>query len=299
MDLDDLRSFAQVVRHGGFSAAERATGEAKAKLSRRVARLETDLGARLLERSTRSVRVTEVGREVFAQCEVIADGIAATEAIAARSRSTITGNLRVSCPPGLARYLGPDLLSTFLQRFPDVSLEMHLTSRRVDLIRERFDAALRVEIDDQLDQMLVMRPLGHTERILVASPTVAAEARLLELNALAALPTLSIGEHVERDRWELFDALGARQVVTHHPRLCSNDSVVVREAAIGGLGVALMPAQTCATELGDGRLVQLWPEWHAPQGRIHLVYTTKKGMLPTLRAFIDHIADAFRLGGAG
>src|SRR6516162_2066126 len=110
MDLDDLRSFASVVRHGGFSAAERITGEARGKLSKRVARLERELGTRLLERSTRSVRITAVGQEVFQQCEIIDDGIAATRAIADRAREDVSGSLRVSCPPGLGGFLGAGLL---------------------------------------------------------------------------------------------------------------------------------------------------------------------------------------------
>ena len=135
MDLDDLRSFAQVVRHGGFSAAERATGERKAKLSRRVARLEQVLGVRLIERSTRNLRVTDVGREIYRQCETIAEGIDATQAIAARARSQISGNLRIACPPGLARYLRTDVFARFLLLYPDVHLEMHISSQRIDLIQ--------------------------------------------------------------------------------------------------------------------------------------------------------------------
>jgi DNA-binding transcriptional LysR family regulator len=293
MDLVDLKSFAQVVRHGGFTAAERATGEPKAKLSRRVARLEASLGARLLERSTRSLRVTDVGREIFQQCELIAAGIDAAQAIATRSRSTVAGALRISCPPGLARYLGTDLLSSFLRRYPDVNLEMHLSSHRVDLIRERFDAAFRVDVDEHQDQTFVMRQLGRLERILVASPSLARTLDPIMIDSLATAPILSLGENVERDRWALIHTDGRRHVVTHRPRMVSNDSVVVREAAIDGLGVALLPVLTCAAEIARGGLVQILPQWHAPEGRIHLIFTAKKGMSTSLRAFIDHVAMAF------
>ena len=100
-DLNDLHYFAQVVRHGGFSAASRATGQPKSKLSKRVAQLERDLGVRLIERSTRRIRVTDIGHEVFRQCEAIENGVEATEAIVARSRSDVQRTLRVSCPPSL------------------------------------------------------------------------------------------------------------------------------------------------------------------------------------------------------
>lgn len=299
MDLDDLRSFAQVVRHGGFSAAERAVGERKAKLSRRVARLEAVLGVRLIERSTRSLRITEVGREIYRQCEMIADSIDAAEAIAARSRSQISGNLRISCPPGLARYLGTDVFARFLERYPDVHLEMHITSQRVDLIQQRFDAAFRIDIDAEHDQSLMMRQLGRIDRILVAAPDLAACAQQLSIAALSTLPTLSVGEHIERDEWQLFDTAGQYALVAHHPRFCSNDSASVRDAAVAGLGIALLTSGSCAQELAQGRLVHIMPGWTTTEGIIHVVFTTRTGMSPTLRALIDFVVEHVPLITAG
>ncbi|WHO38666.1 LysR substrate-binding domain-containing protein [Sphingobium sp. AP49] len=299
MDLDDLRSFAQVVRHGGFSAAERATGERKAKLSRRVARLEQALGIRLIERSTRNLRVTDVGREIYRQCETIAESIDAAEAIAARSRSQVSGNLRVSCPPGLARYLGTDVFARFLTLYPDVHLEMHITSQRVDLIQERFDAAFRVDIDATHDQTLTMRQLGRLDRILVAAPDLAMQAAAVTIAALATLPTLSVGEHIERDEWPLVDARGHPYALAHHPRFCSNDSAVVRDAAVAGLGVALLSSMACSIELQQGRLVHILPDWKTSEGIVHVVFTTRTGMSPTLRAFIDYVAESFPALTAG
>jgi DNA-binding transcriptional LysR family regulator len=277
MDLDDLRSFAQVVRHGGFSAAERATGERKAKLSRRVARLEQVLGVRLIERSTRNLRVTDVGREIYRQCETIAEGIDATQAIAARARSQISGNLRIACPPGLARYLRTDVFARFLLLYPDVHLEMHISSQRIDLIQERFDAAFRVDIDTVHDQALTMHQLGRLDRILVAAPAVAAQAAATTIASLAGLPTLSVGEHV----------------VAHHPRFCSNDSATVRDAAVAGLGVALLSSAACSVELQQGRLVHVLPDWRTSEGIVHVLFTARTGMSPTLRAFIDYVAESF------
>ncbi len=293
MDLDDLRSFAQVVRHGGFSAAERATGERKAKLSRRVARLEQVLGVRLIERSTRNLRVTDVGREIYRQCETIAEGIDATQAIAARARSQISGNLRIACPPGLARYLRTDVFARFLLLYPDVHLEMHISSQRIDLIQERFDAAFRVDIDTVHDQALTMHQLGRLDRILVAAPAVAAQAAATTIVSLAGLPTLSVGEHVEHDEWLLMNGQGRQHVVAHHPRFCSNDSATVRDAAVAGLGVALLSSAACSVELQQGRLVHVLPDWRTSEGIVHVLFTARTGMSPTLRAFIDYVAESF------
>jgi DNA-binding transcriptional LysR family regulator len=294
IDLGDMRSFAQVVRHGGFSAAERATGEPKAKLSRRVARLESALGSRLLERSTRSLRVTEVGREVFKQCEAIAASLDETRAIAGRARSTVSGSLRVSCPPGLARHLGPDLLPSFLDRYPDVSLEMHLGSARVDLIRDRFDAALRVDVEGTHDQSLMMRRLGGVDRIVVAAPALMHQFPSLSVEGLAVAPTLSLEDQAGSHRWTLIGPERQSRTITHRPRLVANDSVVVREAAVAGLGIALLPEPSCAAEIARGDLVRVLPEWHAPEGSIHIVFTAQKGMPGALRAFIDHVVEAFQ-----
>jgi DNA-binding transcriptional LysR family regulator len=174
-----------------------------------------------------------------------------------------------------------------------VNLEFHLSSHRVDLIRERFDAAFRVEVDDNHDQLFVMRQLGRMERILVAAPALMHQLPPVTIEALATSPILSMGEHVERDRWALIHTDGRQHVVTLHPQLVSNDSVVIREAAVDGLGIALLPVLTCAAEIARGGLVQVLPEWHAPEGSIHLIFTAKKGMSNTLRAFIDHVVGAF------
>ena len=291
MDLDDLRSFASVVRHGGFSAAERITGEARGKLSKRVARLERELGTRLLERSTRSVRITAVGQEVFQQCEIIADGIAATRAIADRAREDVSGSLRVSCPPGLARYLGADLLASFLMRYPEVRVERHLTARRVDLIKEGFDIALRIEIHEDTDLSLTIRQLGKSQRLLVASPEFVDKHPQISMECLSSLPTLAISDHVEQDKWDLVSDSGEHVRIVHKPRLCSNDSMVVRTAAIKGLGIALLSEQTCISDIADGRLTRILPDWHTRDGIVHMAFPARRGMSAAQRAFIDHYAS--------
>jgi DNA-binding transcriptional LysR family regulator len=116
-DLNDLQYFAQVVRHGGFSTASRATGEPKSKLGRRAAQLERDLGVRLIERSIRSIQVTEIGRDVYAQCEVITGGLEATEAILARFRDEVRREPARELPPQLPHILGPGPMTTFLSRY--------------------------------------------------------------------------------------------------------------------------------------------------------------------------------------
>jgi len=292
-DLNDLQYFAQVVRHGGFSAASRATGEPKSKLSKRVAQLERDLGVRLIERSTRSVQVTEIGRDVFAQCEVISGGLEATEAIVARSRDEVRGSLRVSCPPQLPSTLGPGPLITFLTRYPLVRVQLHLSNRRVDLISERYDIAFRIQSDFETDQSLTLRKLGSSHLVLVTEPSLLAGRIIRTPEDLALLPTLSMGEHMDRDRWDLVSAEGEERSYVHAPRLCCEDLGMLHRAALAGLGVALLPEDSCVEDVRRGALVHLLPQWSTPEGVVHLVFTTTRGMLPAVRAFVDHFAEAF------
>jgi DNA-binding transcriptional LysR family regulator len=292
-DLNDLHYFAQVVRHGGFSAAARATGAAKSKLSKRVAQLERDLGVRLIERSTRRFRVTDIGHEVFQQCQAIESGIEAAEAIVARSRSDVRGSLRVSCPPALPTMLGPGPMTEFLARYPLVRVQLLLSNRRVDLIDERIDIAFRIRSDLETDQSLTMRTLGASHLVLVAEPSVLAGRVLRTPEDLAALPTVSMGEHLDRDRWDLVSASGETRSFVHAPRLCCEDLAMLRAAALAGLGVALLPEDCCREDIRRGSLLHVLPQWSTPEGVIHLVFTTTRGMLPTVRAFVDHFAQAF------
>jgi DNA-binding transcriptional LysR family regulator len=292
-DLNDLHYFAQVVRHGGFTAAAKATGAAKGKLSKCVARLERDLGVRLIERSTRSVRVTDVGREIYRQCVIIENGLEAAEAIVARSQNEIRGIVRVGCPPGLAQYMGPQVFVDFMARYPLVRVQLHLANRRVALIAENIDVALRAAIDTDDDQSLTVRSLALNRRVLLAAPALLAQGAPEIVDDLARLPTLSIGEHIEHDHWELINVAGEKRSFAHHPRLSGSDLMILRAAAAAGLGVCLLPEESCAVELAGGALVRILPDWHGADPNIQLAFTTPKGLHPAVRAFIDHVVQAF------
>jgi DNA-binding transcriptional LysR family regulator len=292
-DLNDLHFFAQVIRHGGFTAAAKATGEAKAKLSKRVARLERHLGVRLIERSTRSMRVTDVGREIYQQCQIIADGIEAAEAIVARSQSEVRGTVRVGCPPGLVQYLGSQVFVDFMARYPLVRVQLHLSNRRIALIAENFDVAIRAASQTDDDQSLTVRTLDLSRRILLAAPSLLAHGTPANIDELDLLPTLSIGENVERDHWELIGPDGETRSFSHYPRLSGSDLTTLRGAAVAGLGICYLSEEACAAELRSGALVQVLPEWRGPDTNIHLVFTTPRGLHPAVRAFIDHVVAAF------
>ncbi len=250
---------------------------------------------RLIETlDARSMRVTDVGREIYQQCEIIAGGIEAAEAIVARSQSEVRGMVRVGCPPGLVQYMGSKVFVDFMARYPLVRVQLHLSNRRIALIAENFDVAIRAANQTDEDQSLTVRTLDLSRRILLAAPSLLAQGTPANIDELALLPTLSVGENVDRDHWELISPDGETRTFSHHPRLSGGDLTTLRDAAAAGLGVCYLPEEACAAVmLRSGELVQVLPEWHGPETNIHLIFTTPRGLHPAVRAFIDHVVAAF------
>ena len=287
-DLNDYVYFAEVVAHGGFAAAGRALRLPKSKLSRRIAGLEARLGVRLIERSSRRFRVTEVGQSFYERCRAMLLEAEQAEAVVAEAQAEPHGRIRFSCPTGMMEVIAA-LVPPFLARYPKVRLQVLAFDRSVDLIEERIDVALRVRSALTSDAALTMRTLGHSRRILVASPQMAGHVRS-DIAALSALPTLSTSDDAGEIEWHLEREDGMRQIVRHEPRMSCGDFAAVRVAAAAGLGIALLPDHVCGEALGNGQLVRVLPDWSGQQGILHIVFTTRRGLPPSVRALIDHLA---------
>jgi len=290
IDLNDYAYFAEVVAHGGFAAAGRALREPKSKLSRRIAGLEDRLGLRLIERSSRRFRVTDTGQAFYERCRAILAEAEQAEALVAQAQAEPHGRIRFSCPTGMVAPISA-LMSSFLLRFPKVRLQLMATDRSVDLIEERIDLALRVRTSLTSDAALTMRSLGASIRILVASPQLASQVASIEhLNTFPALST----DHASDDfEWHLEAEGGRKHVVRVQPRMGCEDMATVRDAAINGLGIALLPDHVCREALEAGKLVRVLPAWGGLQGIVHLMFTTRRGLSPAVRALIDHLAAGF------
>ena len=290
-DLNDLFAFAKVVQYGGFSAAARALHVTKSSLSKRVARLEERYGARLIERSTRGFRVTQIGRAVHAQCETVVAGAEGAAAVAAEAIALPKGNVRVACPPGLLPNILTPILPGFMAAYPEVRLALAVSNRRVDLVEEGFDVALRVRERLDTDQDLVVRRLGVSRRILVADPThLARRAPVICLADLPKGPLLTTQDEAIAERWTLWHDDGGEAFVDFTPRLATSDLQVLLDATLGGIGIALLPEALALEALATGRLLHLLPAWRAPDSIVHLVYTSRRGMAPATRAFVEHVA---------
>jgi DNA-binding transcriptional LysR family regulator len=292
-ELDDLALFAAVVEHGGFAAAERALGTPKSRLSRRVAALEADLGVRLLQRSTRRFSVTDVGQDVYRHARAMLEEARAAREAVARLSAEPRGLVRLSCPVAFAQSQLSQLLPEFLSAHPQVQLQVHVSNRRVDLIEEGFDLALRVRsrIDD--DSSLVIRHLGEVRELLVASPAYLDRAgRPTQPEQLAAHATLNMVEDPNRQQWELHGPAGEQQrVLLARPRLMGFDFRLLHAAAVAGQGITLLPELVCADSLHSGALEMVLPGWRVPLGICHLVYPTRRGVLPAQRALIEFLVD--------
>lgn len=290
--LDELFSFAKVVEHGGYAKAARALQIPKSRLSRHVSALEGRLGVRLVNRSTRRFAVTELGREVYRHAEaMLTEADAAVEAVELL-RAEPCGIVRLSCPVSLAQTALARIVPEFLDRYPRVRLRLHVSNRRVDVINEGFDAAVRVRTRPSGEDGLVMRAFGETCELLVASPQhLDRTGRPARPGELPERDTLGFGPETERQEWELVGAAGESARIEHTPRLVCHDFEVLKSAALAGLGIALLPESVARADIAAGRLERVLPAWNVPQGICHVVFPSRRGMLPSVRALIDFLAE--------
>jgi DNA-binding transcriptional LysR family regulator len=290
-DLNDLFFFAHVAEFGGFAPAGRALGVSKSLLSRRVAALEDQLGVRLLQRNSRNFTVTEIGQVYLRHCQaMLTEANSAREAID-HFQAEPRGQLRFSCPILLAQTVLSIVLPEFMQRYPLVSVMMDVTNRRVDVVEEGYDLALRVRTVME-DSNLAMRSFAQGQSTLVGSPDLLARHGTPQHpNDLARFPTLSITFADNRYTWRLTGPQDEAFKIEHTPRLLADDYIVIREAAIGGIGLASIPDYLINAAVKSGRLVHVLPDWSFAPANLHAVFPTRRGLVPAVRVFIDFLAQ--------
>lgn len=293
-DLNDLRLFAEVVDRGSFTAAARALGLQTSKLSRRVRALEEELGVRLLNRTSRSLSLTETGRQFHLHCQALVAEARAAREIAEQTRSEPKGTVRISCPVALLGSGVADIVAHYVQANPQVQVLIDATGRRVDVVEEGLDFAIRVRLPPLEDSDLAVRQLGPSVFALVASPQLAARHPApTSIDALASWPTLSMASSSERYVWNLFDAAGQPLSLTHRPRIATDDIASLRLAALAGAGVAMLPKEIVDGDLRAGRLVRVLPELASKQALVHAVFASRRGMVPAVRHLLDALAAGY------
>jgi DNA-binding transcriptional LysR family regulator len=294
-DLNGIQYFAAVVEYQGFSAAARALNVPKSSVSRHIANLEARLGVRLLERSTRSVRCTEVGAAFYDQCRAVLSDLDAAERDVAVRRAQPIGLVRMSCPTGLSQFVLAKILPGFLVRYPKIRLQVLATNRAIDLVDDNIDIAIRARVR-LADEATTMRVLFKNELVLVASPAFAMAHQIpASADTISALPFLSFLEDVRRPTWTLVGPHGATKTVSFDPVLSSSDFHLLLETAAAGLGVALLPTDVVAQDLRIKRLIRILPGWHSEAITVHLVFAAKRGTVPAVRVLIDYLVEHFKI----
>ena len=291
MDLNELLVFTRVVQAGSFTAAAKQLDMPKSSVSRKVSELEDRIGARLLQRTTRQLGLTDAGRIYFEYSARIVAQVEEADQAVNRMQSTPRGLLRVTAPLSFAM-LGP-IVAEFLERYPDVQVELMCTDRAVDLIEEGFDLAIRAGKLE--DSTLVARNLGALKRVLVAAPDYCKRHGTPKEPAdLATHACITFGAGVAPNLWTLYD--GDRPIeVRVTSRLVVNDFDMMGDAARAALGIAYMPEYVCAHDLAAGRLRHVLPRWCSAEAPVQALYPTARHLSPKVAAFLDLVRERFSL----
>lgn len=295
-DLDDFYCFAQVVEHGGFSAAERATDIPKSKLSRRVYNLEERLGVRLIQRSSRHFAVTDIGMNIYRHAQVMLSAAQAAHDLVDHLSTEPRGTIKVSLPVSIAQNEMAKILPDFLKKYPEIKVQMMITNRRVDIINEGFDLALRVRTSLDDDPNLVIRQFEKIEQHLFASQGYLNEFGDLKTpEQLSEHKILSMAEEHTEQFLVLQNEQQQQKKIRINPTVMGSDLNMLAQLAASGCGITLLPDNVVRQYVERGELVRVLSDWKTAHGIFHLVYPSRRGLLPAVRVFIDYLVEHLHL----
>lgn len=294
-DFTDVWTFVRVVHTGSFSEAARQMGTTKANVSKQVANLERNLHARLLNRSTRKLGLTEAGSAIYQNALRMLEEARALEATAAGLQTGPAGTLRVSASMAFGATCLAGLLPAFMERYPDIRVVLSLTDRYVDLVEENIDVALRLA--SRIDMLsVVARPIAAIRYVLAAAPAYLEQyGTPKSVEELQKHRCLTFGTSSAPVAWQFEDATGTARLNVESA-LAANSSVALHLAMLRGGGIALLPTYVVGEDLRSGAAVQLLPGL-TPQGfsgdQLYAVYLENRFLPPKVRVFIDYLVDAF------
>ena len=295
-DLDDFYCFAQVVEHGGFSAAERATDIPKSKLSRRVYNLEERLGVRLIQRSSRHFAVTDIGMNIYRHAQVMLSAAQAAHDLVDHLSTEPRGTIKVSLPVSIAQNEMAKILPDFLKKYTEIKVQMMITNRRVDIINEGFDLALRVRTSLDDDPNLVIRQFEKIEQHLFASQGYLNEFGDLKTpEQLSEHKILSMAEEHTEQFLILQNEQQQQKKIRINPTVMGSDLNMLAQLAASSCGITLLPDNVVQQYVERGELVRVLSDWKTAHGIFHLVYPSRRGLLPAVRVFIDYLVEHLHL----
>lgn len=296
--LSEMEAFISVVDQGGFTDAARKLGISKSAVSKHVSALEERLGARLLDRTTRRVNPTEIGLAYYDRAASVVNSAIEADDMVSVMQSTPRGALKVSVPVSFATSQMSELIGPFLSKYPEITLNLVLDDRFVELVSEGFDVAIR--IGQLSDSSLIARKLAETRSLITVSPDYAEKhgmpTRIEDLSEhqLLHYSNLSTGNF-----WRFKSKQGQERHIRVGGRLTANNGEMLMKAAIDGQGIALVPEFIIGDALETGKLVEVLPNLQLENLGVFVVYPPGRYVQPKLRAFIDFLVEAFKDSKAG
>ena len=290
--LTAMQVFTKVVELGSFAKAAERLGMSTSACSRQIADLEAHLDTRLLNRTTRRLSLTESGRAFHERCVQLITDLEEAELSARAGRERPRGTLRITCPVNFGlRYVSP-LVGPFLQKHPDVRIDVSLSDRMVDIVEEGFDLAIR--IGESRSTSVIARKLGESQLIACAAPAY------LKKHGTPKTPE-QLTDHIcmlyeylnPRNEWRFVARDGKEHRVRLTGSVQANNGDMLASAAVQGLGVCCEPDFIVADDLARGRLKRILPDYAAPVTSIHAVYPSRRHLSAKVRAFVDVLAAAF------
>lgn len=293
--FDDFHYFYLVVKHGGFSAASEAENISKSKLSRRIIELEQKFNVSLIQRTTRHFKVTDLGQEFYEECCKVIAQVEYAENVLLKQKNEPQGTVKISCPPLMMHFQIRKLLNQFLKNYPKVDISLELTSRRVDVLHDDIDIAIRTSFEPNQDSSLIVRDVIRTEHCLVAAPELLQGQTIQHYSDLQHYPSVALGIQKHQYYWHLCHVERDETVdVPYQPRVKSNDLAGVYYAVRDGLGIADLPYLTVQADIEKGKLIHLLPEWKSNRGTVQLVYASRKGQRLVVEKLIETLMQGLR-----
>jgi DNA-binding transcriptional LysR family regulator len=291
-DLNDMMLFIAVIDAGSFTLAAQRLNIPKANISRKISRLEQQLGVILLERTTRSQHITDAGSQYLVHCRHISQEIELAETSISELLTEVKGQLRIGVSVGMGHDIIKPVLGQFMRQYPALNLQLNLLNSRVDLIEEGYDLVIR--IGELEDSRLVAKRLGKVARKIYTSPDYVkqhGEIKSIEQLSKASFLLMSSIQHNER---LLLTSKEKQHELTVMPRMLVDDFLILKQMIIEGLGVSIMPDYMCEHELANAKLIQLLPSWGMLDVNVYALYPKHRLNVPKVKVFLDFIQTVFK-----
>ena len=294
--LSEMETYICVVDQGGFTDAAERLKISKSAVSKHVSSLETRLGVRLLNRTTRRVSPTEIGLAYYDRARKVISDAAEADDLVTAMQSTPRGLLQISAPLSFGIHHGAPAVARFMEDHPDVSVNLVLNDRRVDLVSEGFDLALR--IGNLTDSSLMSRKIAETDQLMIASPAyLAKHGTPQKIDDLMDHQLLHYSISAQGNYWRVMSPTGEERQIRVGARLVANNGDVLLRSAIEGIGIAQLPSFFLSKALATGELTQVLSDHPTTKMGVHVVYPPGRYVQPKTRAFIDFMAQYFKTSG--